>query len=153
MTVVAGDYVVGAKIITAKKSTSAAIAKGDLVQCDTTNHVFITCPATINQVGPFGVAAEAQATADTFVKVIIEGSAYVTAGGVIHAPHYVANDTGTAGRVIEYISDVSTAALGGINATKIVGMYEGHENEGSTASLPTDTVSTDIIRIRLGTTG
>src|SRR5436190_302522 len=122
MTVVAGDYLPGAKIIVGAKGTSAAIAKGDLLQCDTTNHVWVTCPATINQVGPFGVAAEAQATADAVVKVIIEGSAYMTANGVIHAPHYVGNDTAIAGRVIEYISDVSSAALAGINATKIVGM-------------------------------
>jgi hypothetical protein len=153
MTVVAGDYIPGAKIVVVPKSTSAAIAKGDLLQGDTTNHVWITCPTTINSVGPFGVAAEAQATADTFVKAIIEGSAYVTADGAIRSGHYVVNGTNTAGKVGEYISDVSTAALAGINATKIVGLYEGHENEGTTGSLPTAAALNDIVRIRLGTTG
>ncbi len=147
MTVSAGDYLPGSKIIVGTKGTSAAIAKGDLLQCDTTNHVWVTCPTTINSVGPFGVAAEAQATADAFVKVIIEGSAYLTADGVIHHPHYVANSTTTAGRIIEYISDVSTAALAGINATKIVGVYEGHENEATLGSAPTNSASADIIRV------
>jgi hypothetical protein len=145
VTVVAGDYVPGAKIIVG--------VKGDLLQTDTTNHVWLTCPTTINSVGPFGVAAEAQATADAFVKVIIEGSAYVTADGVIHSGHYVVNGVNTAGKVGEYISDVSTAALAGINATKIVGYYEGHENEGTLGSASTITALNDIIRIRLGTTG
>src|SRR6266487_2630030 len=151
MTVVAGDYLPGAKIIVAPKGTSAAIAKGDLLQGDTTNHVWVTCPTTINSVGPFGVAAEAQATADAFVKVIIEGSVYVTADMTVRSGHYVVNGVVTAGRVGEYISDVSTAALAGINATKIVGLYEGHENEGTLGSAATQAVVTDIMRIRLGT--
>ena len=156
MTVVAGDYLVGAKIIVGAKGTSAAIAKGDLLQADTTNHVWVTCPASADNVGPFGVAAEAQATADAVVKVIIEGSVYVTVGSTntVHAPHYVQNDDAVAGRVKEYVSSVGTAGAAGVNATKIVGMYEGHENEGTLGSAPTNSTGNgDIIRIRLGTTG
>jgi len=153
MVVVAGDYLPGATIITGPKGGAAAIAKGDVVMCDTTNHVWVSVPAVASQVGPFGVAAAAAATTDTTVSVVIEGRAWVTADGVIHPVHYVMNSASTVGRVIEWVSDVSAAGPAGVNSLKIIGQYEGHENEGTQKTLPTNSAATDLVRITLGVSG
>ena len=155
MVVSAGDFLPGATIVQGPKGTSAAIAKGDVVYLDTANHVWLTVPVAASQPGPFGVATLPAATTDTTVAVCIDGRVYVTAGGVIHPVHYVQNDTGTAGRVQEWVSDPSALGTAAINALRIIGQYEGHENEGTMASTQacTNTVATDVIRICLGTSG
>jgi|SRR5215831_1879877 len=153
MVVVAGDYLPGATIITGPKGGAAAIAKGDIVNLDSTNHVWVSVPAVAAQIGPFGVAAAAAATADTTVSVIVEGRAYVTADGVIRPVHYVMNSASTVGRAIEWVSDVSAAGPAGVNSLKVIGQYEGHENEGTQKTVPTNTAATDVVRITLGVSG
>jgi len=153
MPVLAGDYLPGAVLITGPKGTAAAIAQGDVVMCDTTNHVWVSVPAAAAQIGPFGVAAKAAATTDTTVSVVIEGRAYVTADGVIHPVHYVMNSASTIGRVIEWASDVSALGTAGVNSLKVIGQYEGHETEGDQKTLPTNTAATDVVRIALGVSG
>jgi len=149
----AGDYLPGATLITGPKGTSAAIAMGDVVMLDSTNHVWVSTPASAAQIGPFGVASRAAATADTTVSVIIEGRAYVTADGVIHPVHYVMNSASTVGRVIEWASDVSALGTAGVNSLKVIGQYEGHETEGDQKTLPTNSAATDVVRVTLGVSG
>jgi len=160
MTVVAGDYEPGAYIIVGPKGTSAAIALGDVVELDTSNNVWKTAPATANQKGPFGVAVKAAATADTTVSVLREGRVYVKTSGTIHPVRYVQADSANAGQVVEYvpITIATTPLQADVQAardefSRIVGMYEGHENEGDGKTVPTNTTTNDIIRVDFGIGG
>lgn len=155
MVVVAGDYLPGAKIRQLKKGTSdSTITKGSVLYIS--SNLWTICPATANQVSPFGVCARAPATADSTVDVIQEGIVYLTAGGTIQPGSFVCNDPNTAGQVVAWsasaIATTPTQAnvqAAQTDALRIIGTYEGHENENTFNNPPTAAASTDVIRVRL----
>jgi hypothetical protein len=159
MPVAAGDYFPGAIIRQHKKGTSDAnIVKGGVVYVS--SNLWTITPASAGAKGPFGVCARTPATTDSTVDVITEGRVYVTAGGTINPGAFVCNDPNTAGQVIAWSassipttpaqSDVQNAQS---DFQRIIGVYEGHENENSLNNPPTAAASTDVIRIRLGIGG
>ena len=147
-----GDYLIGALLLTEKKGTSAAVAKGDVltVQSNAWNS------AITGQVkGPFMVAAFAQATADGFVTGIAHGIAYVTAQGAIQPGALVMAGTSVFTSVSQYVATnpggttTGDIANAGSEWLRVIGRYIGHENEGGTGSVPTAAADTDVIRIQL----
>jgi hypothetical protein len=159
MPVAAGDYLPGVIIRQLKKGTSdATIVKGAVLY--ESSNLWTICPATANQKGPFGVCARTPATTDSTVDVIRDGIVYVTAGGTIQPGQYVQNDPNTAGQVVAFVSSAisTTPTQADVQAARddylrVIGVYEGHENENSLNNPPTAAASTDVIRIRFGIGG
>ena len=155
MVVAAGDYLPGAKIRQLKKGTSDAnIVKGALLYVS--SNLWTITPASAGAKAPFGVAARTPATTDSTVDVIQEGIVYLVAGGTIQPGSFVQNDPNTAGQVVAFASstipttpaqtDVQNAST---DFLRVVGLYEGHENENSLNNPPTAAASSDVIRVRL----
>ncbi len=150
-----GDYEPqGAVLLQASKGTSAAIVKGNV--CAVTTGKWNKA-ATTDTTGPFAVATKAAATADTTCQLIFRGIVYVKAEGAITVNALVQPSTTTAGAVMAYTASsvnsttpTGTQVIAGASDFKrVVGIYLGHENEGDGATIPTDAVDTDDIRILL----
>jgi hypothetical protein len=151
-----GDYLIGAQLTSEIKSTSSLITKGDVMTVQ--SNVWATAGTSSNNKGPFRVAAETvtAAASQSTIASIREGIVYVTAGGTIQPGSLVVCDSSTAGRVMAYTSTVipTTPLQADVQAARdeyklAVGVYLGHENEGSIGSPATAASSGDVIRIDL----
>lgn len=141
MAVAAGQYEKQGAIIVQSGKTGAAIARGDI--CDLSSGEWRTAPAGTGA-GPYAVCTKAAAAADTTVQLLLSGIVYVTADSAITKNGMVFISPSTAGQVVQ----TATAVL-----TTYVGKYLGHENEGDGATVPTDAVDGDIIRIHFNPGG
>ena len=130
----------GSVIVQASKGTSAGITKGDLLTLS--SNKWVTAPAAATA-GPYAVALETKATADTTIKVLLKGIVYVTSDGTIAPNSPVKNATATAGQVI-------AATVPTDSYSHIVGIYLAHENEGDGKTEATASADGDVIRVLIG---
>jgi hypothetical protein len=149
----AGDYEPqGAVTFQSSKGTSAAIVKGNV--CIVTTGKW-NAALTTDKVGPFAVATKAAATAATTGQFVKRAIVYVKAEGNITVNTLVQLSATTAGAVMAFTaSTLNTTVPTGtqindaaLDFRRVVGIYLGHENEGDGATIPTDAVDTDTIRI------
>lgn len=122
-----------------KKTTGAAITKGDVVAKGTGGDTDKWLRASTTSTGPFAVAIESALAADTGFSMVDDGEVLVTADGAITPNSYVMRSGTTAGQVVAY---------SGTDEALIVGRYLRHEGED--AADQTDAADGDIIVIRLG---
>lgn len=156
MVVAAGDYLPGALIRSENKSNvDATIVKGNLLIVSAGN--WTQSPAVAGQINPFAVAASTPATSDSTVAAIREGWVYLLAGGTIQPLQQVQNDPANAGRVVAFAATAVPTTPTGANVQtavqdnqRIVGIYEGHENESSYNNSATACATGDVIRVKLG---
>ena len=125
--------------IRAKKTTGAAITKGDVVAKGTAGDTDKWLRASTTSTGPFGVCIESALAADTGFSLIQDGEVLVTADGAITPNSYVMRSGTTAGQVVTY---------SGTDEGLIIGRYLRHEGEDSADQ--TDAADGEIIVIKLG---
>jgi len=157
-----GDYLQGANLATEIKSASDSTTKiGDV--CTVQSNVWKTAGTTTNNKGPFRVAvggsggdpSKGIATTDTSFSALVAGFVYVIGDGTIQPGALVMCSASNAGHVQSYTSSViaTTPLQADVQAARdefklVVGVYEGHANEGSVAAVPTAASDGDVIRIR-----
>jgi hypothetical protein len=162
--IAAGDYLPGAHLTTEVKSASdSTTAIGDV--CTIQSNVWKTAGTTTNNKGPFRVAvsgsnytatgASTIQTADTSFSALVDGFVYLKADGVVPIGSLVMCSASNAGRIQAYTSSViaTTPLQADVQASRdefrlVVGVYEGHANEGSVGTIPTAGADGDILRIR-----
>lgn len=149
----AGDIVGELCRVVTVKSTGATINQGDVVQYTSTG--FQQAPASANLAGPFFVCFKAITTQAT-VDVVEEGEVYVVADGTINPGNYVQTSSSTAGRVVAfagragYTADTVGIKNAAIDWQRVVGIYQGHVDEGApTGGTPTNAATADTIRMLL----
>lgn len=143
------------------KSGSTAISVGKVVKLTEGTGVVAVTPASANVLGPFGVIPNlypVNVTTDTSTLVLTGGGqVYVTADGAIKPGSRVQPSASTAGEVVAFVvaaaGTTPTEAeveLAGEKFNAVVGIYEGHVDEGDGLDNPaTDAADGDIIRISL----
>jgi hypothetical protein len=160
----AGDYLPGAHLTSeVKLNNDSTTAIGDV--CTVQSSAWHTAGTTTNNKGPFRVAisgsnyttagASTIQTADTTFTALVDGYVYLKADGVVGVGSLVMCSASTAGRIQAYTSTVvaTTPLQADVQASRdeyrlVVGVYEGHANEGSVGSPPTAGADGDILRIR-----
>ena len=134
----AGDFEPqGAMVVVASKGTSAGITKGQV--CSLSSNKWVT--AATSATGPFAVALETRATADTTIRVLLRGIVYLTADGTINPNASLVVSAATAG-------DVQATATP--FASGVLGKYLAKENEGDGVTEATAAADGDVIRCDFG---
>lgn len=147
-----------------KKATSggSAIAPGLVVKL--TESTGVGAVAATNALGPFGVVPRltpVNVDADDTFQVITGGEIYVTADGAIKPNQRVMISGATAGQVVAFAVAAAGASpteaeveSAGEAFNKVVGIYLGHEGEGSgLTNEATDAADGQVIRILLNGKG
>lgn len=149
-----GDIVGELNRVVAELQQAAVCTKGDVLQGTTTGYK--TAPASTNDVGPFRVCYKTSVSTDATVDAVQTGEVYVTANGTIQPGQYVQCSSATAGQVVvfaartDYANDTTGIKAAALDWQRVVGVYEGHVDEGApTNGTPTNAATTDIIRILL----
>lgn len=152
-----GDYEGTNYIIYAERKNNAAIAKGDVLDLDSTGK-WREAP-TSGTSAPFGVAIKSRLAADGEVPVLTDGIVIVRADGAIKTGKYVMPSATTAGEVIEYVATTIAGTPGQSDVQgarddwkKVVGRYIGHPGEvgPGTDDRVTDAADGDLIIIQIG---
>jgi hypothetical protein len=159
----AGDYLQGAQLTTEVKSASDSTTVIGAV-CTVQSNAWKIAGTSSNNKGPFRVAVSGSgyvsgaptiATTDTSFSALVDGFVYVIGDGVINPGDLVKCSGTNAGHVATYVSTViaSTPLQADVQSARdefrlVVGVYEGHANEGSVGTVPTASADADIIRIR-----
>jgi hypothetical protein len=149
MTLAAGDYFPGAKVEYMKQGSTVAIAKGKLLQWDTSGDGWLACAASTAALGPYAVCVEATSTGATQVKVCYGGLVAVTGSGVIEPNDLCVPSTSTAGSVMTWAARSSNLANAMSEYRRPCGqMKASAENEGDGA-IAGDTAAGDVFFMNL----
>ena len=151
----AGGYEPGAYILQLQKASSGAIARGVVVDLNTSTNVWRTAP-TSGAAGKFGVCTKAAADGELVLDVCLKGVVYLTSDGTIQPGRRVIVSATTAGQVIQYaastvggtFSQAEVIAAGG-DFNRVVGTYLGKVDENDGKNPPTAAADGDIIRVLL----
>jgi len=133
------------------KKTTGAVARGDLMVPDTSTapDSWKVAPASASQTGPFAVAMQDAASADTEVHLAQGGVIALTADGTIEINKLVQNATSTAGQVIQFVSYTgTTGSEAAIDFNHVVGECLGFADNFWTTA-PTAPVDGDLAAIKL----
>jgi len=133
------------------KKTTGAVARGDLMVPDTSTapDSWKVAPASASQTGPFAVAMQDAASADTEVHLAQGGVIALTADGTIEINKLVQNATSTAGQVIQFVSYTgTTGSEAAIDFNHVVGECLGFADNWATTA-PTAPVDGDLAAIKM----
>ena len=151
----AGGYEPGAYILQLQKASSGAIARGVVVDLNTSTNVWRTAPTTGSS-AKYGVCTKTAADGELVVDVCLKGVVYLTADGVIEPGRKVQVSGTTAGQIVQYADATvggtyaeAEVEAAGLNFARIVGTYLGHVDENDGKYPPTVTADGDIARVLL----
>lgn len=129
---VPGSYMARSTLGQVNKVAATALAKGVLVELNTTNDNFAISTAGAPVATTAYVVAKAAAAADTKVLVVKKGPVCVVATGAIGPHNPVARSTTVAGRV----SEAAAGSAGVIG--KYIGKANGNEHDGQVLTAAAD---------------
>lgn len=129
---VPGSYMARSTLGQVNKVAATAIAKGVLVELNTTNDNFQLATQAAPAAGTYYVTNKAALATDTKVAVVKKGPVCVVATGAIGPHNPVARSTTVAGRVSE-----AAAGSAGIIG-KYIGKANGNEHDGQVLTAATD---------------
>jgi len=133
------------------KKTTGAIARGSLCVPDTGTapDSWKIAPASAGSTGPFAVAMQDAASADTEIHLAQGGVIALTADGTIEINKLAVAASATAGQVIQYTAYAgTTAAEAAIDYNSIVGECLGFADNFWTTA-PTAPVDGDLAAIKM----